>query len=201
MTGEQSEGALVRDTHGAGILRLSYIDEHQIEHDDEVVAVLHHDGGCRWDNDILTDRLSMLLRHYGDAPVIVEANNSGTEVMRLLIIAGRTLWRREKPNHRMPGKKMIDVVGFQTTDATKSHWVGALGRHIRERLLVCRYRTAVQQFATFILDDKGKGGAQAGCHDDLVTGIGMAIFARATAKRMQLPPPIQFGRPAVSAWT
>lgn len=203
MTGAQSEGAVKRDTHAAGILRLSYIDERQVEHDDEVVAVLHHEGGCRWDNDILADRLSSLLLHYDDAPVIVEANNAGTEVMRLLIIAGRTLWRREKPNHRLPGKKMIDVVGFQTTDATKAHWVGALGRHIRERLLICRYREAVRHFQHFVLDEKGKGNAQANCFDDFVTGVGMAIFARASAKRMTLPPPpVVFGRPQqASAWS
>ena len=208
MTGEQSEGALVRDTHGAGILRLSYVDSAGVEWDDEVVATLHHDGGCRWDNDVLADRLSMLLVHYGDAPIIVEANNSGTEVMRLLILAGRTLWRREKPNHRLPGKKMIDVVGFQTNAATKSQWVGALGRHIRERLLVCRYRMATSQFSTFVLDEQGRGGAQSGCHDDWVTGIGMALFARSSAKRMPVPVPLnlhalpgQFGRAKASAWS
>jgi len=64
---------------------------------------------------------------------------------------------------------------FQTTSATKNYWVGALGTAIREETLVCKFRPAVQQCATFILNEKGTGEAQAGCHDDWCTGLGMGI--------------------------
>lgn len=201
MTGAQSEGSLKRDTHGAGILGLAWVDERGVEHDDEVVAVLHHDGGCRWDNDVLAARLSMLARHYGDPMIIVEANNSGTEVMRLLLLAGRNLWRREKPNHRLPGKKMLDVVGFQTNTATKSYWIGALSMAIRERTLVCRYRMAVEQFTTFILDEAGRGAAQAGCFDDFVTGVGLGLFARGSAKLLPIPAPFRQPQTVGGAWS
>lgn len=198
MTGEQSEGSLDRDTHAAGILRAGYIDELRVEHDHELVAVLHHEGGCRWDNDVLAERLSLLLRYYGDAPVIVEANNSGTEVMRLLLIAGRTLWRREKVNHKVPGRKMIDVVGFQTNGTTKNIWIGAIGTVIRERTLGCCYRMAVEHMKNFILNEKGTGEAQAGCKDDFVTGIGLALFALSFAKQLKPPQPLRLGVPVTA---
>ena len=192
MTGEQSEGSKTRDGCGAGIIRKAFTDEAGVMHDDEVVAVLHAPGGVRWANDVMSERLSMLLQWYGDPVCIVEANNSGTEVMRLLLLSGRRLWRREKPNHRIPGKKMIDVVGFQTTAASKNIWIGALATAISQRTLVCRYRPAVDQMRTFILDENGRGAAQQNCHDDFVTGIGLGLFALpSSATRMERPSPIK----------
>lgn len=184
MTGEQSEGSLKRDTHAAGILGLAYLDQSgdiPQMHDDEVVACLHHPDGCRWDNDILAERFAILLKYYG-CPAIVEANNSGTEVMRLLQLYGCQLWRRQKRDHRVPGK-LMETVGFQTNVATKSMWVGALGRAIREQTLVCNYLPAASQFGTFILNEKGAGEAQGGAFDDWVTGVGLGLFARSSATK------------------
>jgi len=183
MTGEQSEGSKQRDTHAAGILRAAYVDAAGVEHDAELVAAIYvastveNSGACcQWDNDILAARFAMLLRYFGNCVCICESNNSGTEVIRLLLLEGCRLWRREKPNHRVPGRKMLDVVGFQTTAATKNYWIGALGTAIRDQSLVCKFRPAAEQCATFILNDKGRGEAQAGCHDDWCTGLGLGIY-------------------------
>jgi len=210
MTGEQSEGSKQRDTHAAGILRAPYISGPgginqkpgaSAEHDLELVAAIYvpseeenSGAACRWDNDILAARLAMLLRFYGNCTCICEANNSGAEVMRLLLLEGCRLWRREKLNHRVPGRKMLDIVGFLTTSATKNYWIGALGTAIREQTLVCKFRPAVQQCATFILNEKGTGEAQAGCHDDWCTGLGMGIHQIHAATQLAWP------APAVAAW-
>jgi hypothetical protein len=207
MTGEQSEGSKHRDTHAAGIMRAPYIDTAGVEHDAELVAAIYVESGpgglgqmggsggtggensgaaCRWDNDVLAARLAMLLRFYGNCLCICEANNSGTEVIRLLLLEGCRLWRREKPNHRVPGRKMVDVVGFLTTSATKNYWIGTLGTAIRERTLVCRFLPAVKQCGTFILNEKGTGEAQPGCHDDWCTGLGLGLYQMHAAT--QLPP-------------
>lgn len=200
MTGEQSEGARDRDSHAMGILRKGYCDRHGTLHDDEVVAVLHHEGGVRWHNDISAERLSLMLLYYGDCKVIVEANNSGTEVMRILSVAGRDLWLREKRDHNNPGKK-LRVVGFQTNAATKNLWIGALGRAIREETLTCKYPLACSHFSTFILTDDGSGEAQPNCHDDYVTGVGLALFARESATKYPLPRIVQMPRQKLSgAW-
>lgn len=187
MTGEQSEGSLERDTHSAGILRAPFMDPDGVIYDAEVVAMCHAPGGCRWYNDVLAERFGSLLRFYGDPMAIVEANNSGTEVMRLLSQAGRTLWRREKPNHRVPGRKMLEVVGFHTTALTKSLWVGALSSAISERSLVCKYGQAVEHFKNFIIEESGRGAAQPGTFDDHVTGIGLGLFAIGGAAKLRTP--------------
>lgn len=198
MTGEQSEGSKNRDTHAFGILRKAFRDIHNIHHDDEVVAVLHAENGVRWDNDIATERFDMLLRFYGDCRAIVEANNSGTEVMRMLRMAGRTLWRRRKRDAVNPGK-VLEVVGFQTTAASKGMWIGALGRAIREQTIVCKYPLACSHFSTFILTEDGSGQAQPHGHDDFVTGVGMAVLERDSADPMatefenQPDPPVVHG--------
>lgn len=187
MTGEQSDGSKERDTHAAGILGLAYLDQTgdiPRHYNDEVIACLHHEGGCRWDNDILAERFATLL-HYFRCPAIVEANNSGTEVMRLLQLLGCQLWRRQKRDHRVPGK-MLDVVGFQTTAGSKNQWIGAIGRAIREQDFDCRYPPAVQQLATFVLNEKGTGEAQAGAKDDFVTGFGLGMFAKGSAVKYRL---------------
>jgi hypothetical protein len=201
MTGAQSEGSLNRDTHGFGILRLAYRDSSCIERDDEVVAVLHAPSGVRWDNDIVAQRFSRLLRLYGDCIAILEANNAGVEVLRLLQLDGRRLWLREKRDHRVPGKK-LDVVGFQTTAASKSLWVGALAIAIREQTLDCRYGPACQQFSTFLLNENGNGEAQRGCHDDFVTGVGLALYARLAAAVLPMRPLFNVPRERVGgAWS
>jgi hypothetical protein len=203
MTGEQSEGSLKRDTHAAGIIRAPYIDANRVEHDAELVAAIYvpvsieeeNSGACcQWNNDVLAARFAMVLRYFGNCLAIVEGNNAGVEVIRLLLLEGCRLWRREKPNHRLPGKKMIDVVGFHTSSATKNYWIGALQKAIREQELVCKFKPAVKQFASFILNTKGLGEAQSGCHDDWCTGIGMALYQIHSASEMPgraVPPGMQ----------
>lgn len=201
-TGAQSEGSNNRDTHGCGIMRAAYTDSRGIGHDAEVVAVFyvpsteeHSGAACRWDNDILAARFAMVLRHFGNCMAVVEANNSGTEVIRLLLLEGCNLWHREKPNHRNPHKR-LEVVGFQTTAQTKNYWIGALGAGIRDGTFNCRFLPAVKQFGTFILNDKGTGEAQSGMHDDFCTGIALALLQINAASEMPGFPVIpvnQFG--------
>lgn len=201
MTGEQSEGSKHRDTHAFGIMRKAYADPHGTFHDDEIVAVLHTTNGVRWDNDIAAERMDMLLRYFGDCCVIVESNNAGVEVMRLLKINGRNLWLREKRDDRQPGKK-LRVMGFQTNSATKSLWIGALAKAIREQTLSCRYPTACSHFSTFILTEDGSGAAQPACFDDFVTGVGLALFAREACTRYPMPRTMQMPRErTVGAWS
>lgn len=202
MTGAQSEGSKNRDTHAAGILGAAYSDDQGKWHEAQLVAALYvpsteemSGAACRWDNDVLASRHAMLLRHYGNCPVVVEANNSGTEVIRLLSLEGCNLWQREKPNHRNPHKK-LEVVGFQTTNLTKNYWVGAMGASIRDGTLICRFLPAVKQMQTFILNDKGTGEAQPGAHDDWITGLGMGMLQINAATEMPrafIVPVQQFG--------
>lgn len=201
MTGEQSEGSKVRDTHAFGVMRKAYIDEKGVSHDDEVVAVLHADAGVRWENDIAAERFDIMLRFYGDCMAIIEANNAGVEMLRLLRLSGRTMWRRIKRDALNPNKK-LEVVGFQTNAATKNMIIGAIGRAIREETIVCRYPQACSQFSTFILTEDGSGQAQPHAHDDWVIGVGLALFARDSASAMPFAHPVSHhANRIVGAWS
>lgn len=182
-TGEQADGSATRDGCSGGIMRLAYTDPQGIEHPDEPVAFLHGHNftGVHWDNDIVAESLDILLRYYGDPPINIEANNAGVEVIRLLQLSGRTVCRRKRRDHKNPGK-LTDIVGFQTTAASKMEWVGALAAAIREQTMDVRYAPAASQLSTFILDEKGRGCAQSGCHDDHATGLGLGLLGKHWAK-------------------
>ncbi len=157
-----------------------------MEHPDEPVAFLHglNYGPVHWDNDIVVEAFDVLLRYYGDPPANVESNNAGVEVIRLLQMAGRTVCRRKRRDHKNPGK-LTEIVGFQTTESSKREWVGALATAIREQSFDCRYAPAVNQLRTFIVDEHGRGAAQGGQHDDHVTGMGLGLVAKHWAKRYE----------------
>lgn len=190
MTGEQSAGSKKRDGHAAGVIRLAYTDQQRLFHDTEVVACLHHydpvtkESMVRWDNDILAERLYTTLLWYGDCMVIAEANNSGVEVLRLLKMAGATIWKREKRDSSRVGKK-LDVMGFQTHTTTKSLLIGPVVAHIREETVRIRYMPAVEQMHQFVLTEDGKGESQPGAHDDWVIGIGLGLFALPSATTLR----------------
>lgn len=180
MTGEQSEGSRKRDTHACGILRDSYIDAHGM-HAAELVACIHgtgphgEPGECRWDMDVLVERFYRLVRWYGDCMVIPEANNAGVEFIRLGRQAGMTIWRREKFDKTKPGQT-VSIFGFQTSSATRHHWVDTCASYVREQNLSVRYKPAADQFATFVTNQHGDGKAMEGCFDDFIAGIGMGLI-------------------------
>ncbi len=181
-TGKQAEGSKTRDGCSAGIMRLGYTKD-GVEYNDEVVALLHGHNFTQvnWDNDIVVERLDILLRYYGDCPVNVESNNAGPEVISGLQALGRYICRRKRRDHKHPGK-VTEIVGFQTTAASKMQWVGAVVEAIREQTLDCRYMPMVRQFHTFVLDESGRGEAQSGQKDDHVTGTGLALIAKHWSK-------------------
>lgn len=182
-TGEQADGSATRDGASAGVMRLAYTDAQGVSHPDEPVAYLHGHNftAVHWDNDIVAESIDILLRFYGDPSINVEANNAGVEVIRLLQLSGRTVCRRRRRDHKNPGK-LTEIVGFQTTAASKMEWVGAVATAVRELSMDVRYSPAASQLSTFILDEKGRGCAQSGAHDDHVTGLGLALLAKHWAK-------------------
>jgi len=185
-TGEQSEGSKERDSTTFCIIRDAYMDTRGRHHNAEVVCTVHVTGGCKWDMDIVAERLHRMAKFYGDCIIIVEANNYGGELIRLLRQSGAALWRREKQNAVKPGKK-LEVYGFLSTGTSKSQWVGALAAYIREETLDCDYLPAVNEFSTFIINERGNGAAQDGAHDDWVTCIGLGLLILPTCGTSYLP--------------
>jgi hypothetical protein len=189
MTGQQSEGSAKRDAHACGVLRKGYFsDDKRTWHNTRLVAAIHVDGGCRWDDDILAERALRLSKFYGDCIVIPEANQA-LGVIRWLADNGAFLWLREKMDELVPGKRHL-IPGWLTTPGaagTRNLWVNAIAEFIREETLDCSFMPAVQEMETFQRGDRGIAEARPGKHDDWVAGLGIGLFLLDNATMMTPP--------------
>ena len=189
MTGAQSAGSSKRDAHACGVLRKGYMSEdRRTWHNARLVAAVHVDGGCRWDDDIIAERAMRLSEWYGGCIVAPEANQ-GLGVIRWLADNGAYLWLREKMDELVPGKKHM-IPGWLTTpgaQGTRNLWVSAIAEFIREQQLDCSYLPAVQEMETFQRGEKGSAEARPGKHDDWISGLGIGLFLLDNAT-MMVPP-------------
>lgn len=185
-TCEQGEGNSERDNTACGVLRKGYISGDGIERPDHIVAVLHWQGGVKWDSDVLAVRMKLLADWYGKAMTVVEANNFGSALIKDLQREGVRLWRRTRVDDKDPNKK-ISLLGFLTTERTREHWVQACSKALRmnedgegnkSMSLRCAYKPAVDEFHSFIFTPDGRGEAQPGTHDDWCAGIGIGLTVR-----------------------
>jgi hypothetical protein len=201
MEGSQATGKDL-DAHAVGVLREAYRDEQGVEHPDEVVAVIDQPGGCRWDIDVLAERMRLVAGLFGGCICVPESNNSGGAVIELLKQKGVTIYRRKHPDHLNPNKT-VSASGFKTTALTKPRWVEAMAEAVREEpdqapRFLCRYLPAVQEIATFIRLPNGTCAAMQGKHDDRVAAIAIAIYVRSFT-RMAFPENIGFGGQRIGA--
>lgn len=194
MTGEQSAGSDVRDCHACMVVRDSYADKAGQITPARVVACIHVPGGCRWDIDVLADRLIILSRFYGKCIIIPEVNKA-MDLIPPLRFAGCNLYqRKQRPDAVNPSERQ-QTIGFLSTASTRNMWVSAAAEAIREGLLECEFPPAIEEFETFIISPTGKAQAAAGKHDDWVAAYGIAWLTIGAATPMRPP---QGGMPAYS---
>jgi hypothetical protein len=177
MTGEQSAGALQRDTHAAGILREATIIE-GMKYPDTLVAALYAPGGVRWDIDVLATRLALLAGFYGRCTVVPEANNSGMALIAELKARSVSVWMRTDIDQANT-QRQIKKPGFLTTSRTREMLIEKCATAIREKEILITFAPAADQFRTFVISASGKAEAQAGSLDDWVMAIGIGLLVRA----------------------
>ena len=108
-------------------------------------------------------------REYGDALMVVERNNHGSAVLAYL--------QTEQGYARV--YEQNGQQGWLTTAASKPEVVarmGALLLHSPERFMS---RRLLRECRSFVTDGKGRAGATAGAHDDLVMAMAMGQAVRA----------------------
>lgn len=177
-TCEQAAGTTDRDNTACCVLREAYrLDG--VEYDTEVAACLHDERdpqnpGVKWDSDALADRMTLLVKYYGNCLAAVEANNFGSALMKELASRGVTLYRRTKPDDINPSKT-LRIVGYLSSGKTREWWVQKLAEYIREKRIKCRYLPAVREFETFVTKESGRSEALDGKHDDWVACIGIGL--------------------------
>lgn len=134
------------------------------------VAAYH----SRIDPDLLGLEAFKLGLYYNTALIAVEITGGygGTIVRSLNKDLGyrpNRIYRRKR--ELTPGEKAMDLLGWQTSIATKPALEATGKRLLREAPpAVLRDRLTALQLRTYIKDHKGRTGAEKGAHDDLLMG-------------------------------
>lgn len=135
--------------------------------------------------EIASKELERLGYFYNQALLGVERNNQGIAVLIGLQQAYYpNLYYREDVTDT--GENTTSKLGWETNIRTKPTMVSDLGSFIRSRDLHVWNKTTIKELMTFVrIEDKKKGsstgtymgkvGAQAGCHDDEVMALALAI--------------------------
>lgn len=132
---------------------------------------------AQWHGRIGTDLYGQILdqlgRLYNNAYLGVERNNHGHAVLN-------ELKRLNYPNVHI--QEMIDdkrnkktrKPGFHTNVATKPFIIGNLSNAFRDEESGIRSKQTIKECHTYVVDGKGRYGAQDSCHDDRVMSYAIA---------------------------
>lgn len=128
--------------------------------------------------DLLGEQAALLGRYYRRALIVPEANNHGVAVIGAL--------RRAHYGHvyrRPAGEGRAGEWGFLTTAQSKIKLTHLLAGYLREDAARVRDRDTLAECMSYVYDEKGHANAQAGCHDDRVIALALAVLAAAEAAR------------------
>jgi hypothetical protein len=111
-----------------------------------------------------------LAKEYGTATIAVERNNHGAAVLAYLETSERyaRVWRGRGERE----------AGWLTTAVSKPEMVARIGTLLTERPEIFRSRRLLGECRTFVSGERGKSGAAAGAHDDLVMAMAVAQAVR-----------------------
>ena len=143
----------------------------------EQVAVLHG----RMDETAFPGQLAALGRMYNDALLAVECNFSTYTVHELDRIGYRHQYIRESFDSYSGSYKK--AYGFVTTKITRPVILGDLLRIFSENPTLVNDTDTLEEFLTFIRNDKLRPEAAVGAHDDLVLSLAIAYHAREQQSR------------------
>ena len=132
------------------------------------VAVLHHHFGER----MFAEQMYCLGMYYNTALIGVETNYSTFPEMVLEELDYPNLYVRERYDNYL--KKHVEAYGFETNVATRPVLVDTLKDVAKDALDTVTDFDTLGEMLTFVYDDKWKGQAESGEHDDLVMALGIA---------------------------
>ncbi len=189
MTGEQSKGSRVRDEHAVGVWRDTYMDPSGKIHPIRLAAAIYVPKGCRWDEDIIADRVHLLSQYYGNCVIGLEVNEA-LGVLATLKKAGANIWQRKKDDDVVPGQTLM-IPGWKTTPQTRPMLINETARLIREQQIQIEFEPMARQLRIFQQYPDGSCAAPPGEHDDWVLGGGIGLKLLPFATEYALPAPIQ----------
>lgn len=173
------------DCHGVPVWRAGYFEHGRGWVPPAIVARIA--PPCRWDIDILEDRIWRLARYYGGRRgcLIAPEINMDRGLVELLKLRNANIYVREIFNRIE--QTTTEAYGWQTTEQTRRMIIETLGRAIREQGtegegldIWCPHFLAEAE--NFVIKQNGRSEADTGHHDDDILGaaIGLQVIASAT---------------------
>lgn len=140
----------------------------------------------RIDPDLLGEEAVKLAAYYQRAMLAPEINNQGIAVVNTIRrLHWPRLYRRRSVNRT--DEMLSCEYGFHTTARTKPLIINNLARYIREDALRLRDKETIAECVSYMRDEKGGTNAQAGCHDDRVMALAIALWTAEETRREQTP--------------
>lgn len=135
----------------------------------------------RWPVHVFAKKLDELGRAYNAALVGVERNNHGHTVLALLQHehAYPTLYTHRDYDATGAARARL---GWETNAKTKPVMIDGLAEALAEGFLGVNDPELVKECMTYVYDDRGSMGAQAGCRDDRVIAAAIAWQLRKTPR-------------------
>ncbi|MDB4343404.1 terminase family protein [bacterium] len=130
---------------------------------------------------------------YNDALLVVENANIGWAVLQQIIDREyRNLYYSPKSDinivdaysNQNSGNMSNMVPGFTTSMKTRPLIIQKLESYLRERSMIIQSKRSIEEMKTFIWRNN-RAEAQSGYNDDLVMSLGIGLYVRDTALRLQ----------------
>jgi len=127
-----------------------------------------------YDPDLLGVEAVKLAKYYNHAVIGVESNNHGLTTNKAIL--------REK-YHRVYQQEVVDEInpdrtekiGWRTDVKTRPLMLDEMEKALRDGIVTIRSETLINECFSFVRNAKGKPEAQAGCYDDTVMAMAIAI--------------------------
>jgi hypothetical protein len=169
------------DFHSVQVWKAPYEDWHGNWHVPRMVA-LHH---SRLDIGVLAQEIEGAARWYGDAFIIPEVNNSGLALLKYLLEAGLSVYRRRRFND---SSGMVEKsFGWSTDKVTRKTVIDHMAAELLEENFDIPDIDVLKEMKTFVINDKGKPEAAPGHHDDHVLAAAIALYNIDSASKFKAP--------------
>ena len=134
------------------------------------------------DPDLLGEVAVRVAAYYNRAMLAPELNNQGIAVINAIRrLHWPRLYRRRSVNR---SEELLSCeFGFHTNAHTKPLMITNLARYIREDALRIRDKETIGECLSYMRDDKGGTNARAGCHDDRVMALAIALWTAGETRR------------------
>lgn len=163
------------DRHSAIVLQEQFFRESNgLFYPTSVVARLTKP--CYVELDLLATQVHLLSAYYGNCMTVIEANNSGLALIKLL--------ETQYPTTPLFTRSMVDshtsksryAAGFVTDKNTRTLIISNLAAAIRDKTINIPDKHIIKELTTFVVDEKGHEAAMRGEHDDDVLALAIALY-------------------------